>query len=195
MAARDPSLRARQPWKAVTDKDYEWLGDVISRHYRGDDTDLKLIAAGLLQAYGDFTIEEFEAAVEVFFSTAEHPKLGRPYGGACSSRWSSSCVISGETASRATSSPAAAGIHARIAEPCYGIPPEHVIGSSVALKLRARATTVTLVSRGRAGHLQRRGDEAGRHLERLGRRPILAGGNSNGDIPMLRFAPSRRTRR
>jgi hypothetical protein len=72
-------LSPRQPWKAVTDKDYAWLSAVIAKHYRGDDSDLKLMAAGLLQAYGDFTIEEYATAVKAFFETAQNPKLGRPY--------------------------------------------------------------------------------------------------------------------
>src|SRR5689334_3282840 len=39
MAQQDPSLRTRQPWKAAYEKDYAWLGDVITKHYRGDDGD------------------------------------------------------------------------------------------------------------------------------------------------------------
>src|SRR4029077_15119074 len=41
MAAKDPSLKQRQPWKAAAEKDYQWIGDVIAGHYRGDDRDLK----------------------------------------------------------------------------------------------------------------------------------------------------------
>lgn len=188
MVARDPSLRARQPWKAVTEKDYEWLGDVISRHYRGDDSDLKLMAAGLLQAYGDFTIEEFEAAAKVFFSTAEHPKLGRPYV---------RCVFQPMVellrylaASGFTSYIVSGGgrdFMRVIAEPCYGIPPEHVIGSSVALKLRDEGPTVTLVHEPELGIFNDGAMKPVAIWSAIGRRPILAGGNSNGDIPMLRF--------
>ena len=35
MAEQDQALRTRQPWKAVVEKDYRWLGDVITKHYRG----------------------------------------------------------------------------------------------------------------------------------------------------------------
>src|SRR5262245_47719170 len=37
MAEQDVSLRTQQPWKAAREKDYAWLGDVITKHYRGDD--------------------------------------------------------------------------------------------------------------------------------------------------------------
>jgi hypothetical protein len=33
-AAKDASLRDRQPWKAVWEKDYKWLSDAITKHYR-----------------------------------------------------------------------------------------------------------------------------------------------------------------
>jgi hypothetical protein len=50
MADQDPSLRDRQPWKAAYEQDYGWLGGVITRHYHGDDRELPVLAAGVLQA-------------------------------------------------------------------------------------------------------------------------------------------------
>jgi CxxC motif-containing protein (DUF1111 family) len=44
-AEADPALRDRQPWKAVHAKDQAWLGDVFTKHYEGDDTTLKEMAA------------------------------------------------------------------------------------------------------------------------------------------------------
>src|SRR5690349_23843195 len=35
-AAHDPSLRDRQPWKAVWEKNYDWLSGVITKHYQGE---------------------------------------------------------------------------------------------------------------------------------------------------------------
>jgi len=51
MADQDPGLRGRQPWKAAYDKDYGWLGDVITKHYAGDDSDVKVLL-GDLEANG-----------------------------------------------------------------------------------------------------------------------------------------------
>jgi hypothetical protein len=48
--ADDPSLRERQPWKAVVEDDHAWMAGVITKHYNGDDSELKLLAAGLLSA-------------------------------------------------------------------------------------------------------------------------------------------------
>ena len=51
MAEADPSFCDRQPWKAVVEKDFDWLGGALTKHYQGDDCDLKVMAGGLLQAY------------------------------------------------------------------------------------------------------------------------------------------------
>ncbi len=43
MAETDESLRGRQPWQAAYEKDYGWLGEAITKHYHGDDADVKLL--------------------------------------------------------------------------------------------------------------------------------------------------------
>lgn len=60
----DPTLRDRQPWKAVHEKDQAWLGDVITKHYEGDDTLLKEMGAGLLSAYAEDEAETFAGKAE-----------------------------------------------------------------------------------------------------------------------------------
>ena len=47
MAEKDATLRAKQPWKAAYEKDYGWLGNMITKHYHGDDSDIKLLIGGL----------------------------------------------------------------------------------------------------------------------------------------------------
>jgi len=188
MAARDPSLRARQPWKAVIDKDYPWIAEVITKHYRGDDSDLKLMAAGLLQAYGDTTIEEYAAAARAFFSTARHPKLARPYP---------RCVFTPMvellrylSANLFTVYIVSAGgrdFVRMISEECYGVPPERVVGSGAVLKLRDDGASVTLVHMPELELFDEGPAKAAAIWNVLGRRPILAAGNSNGDLAMLRF--------
>ena len=55
MAEQDPKLRDRQPWKAAHDRDYGWLGEVITKHYQGDDSDVKVLLGGILQAFAAWT--------------------------------------------------------------------------------------------------------------------------------------------
>ena len=72
------------------------------------------------------------------------------------------------------------------AQDLYGIPPERVIGSSNALGYDADANEISYLAKpdvfddGPAKPV--------RIWSRIGRRPTVAGGNSNGDIPMLQYA-------
>ncbi len=190
MAVSDPSLASRQPWKAVVEQEYDWLGEAITKHYGGDDSELKVIAGGLLQAYAGSTIEDFEAEVASFLSEARHPTLDRPYlqcayqpmiellhyldanGFAC-------FVASG--GSRDFMRPVTEGL--------YGIPPARVIGSTVALEYRGDGHgSGTIVHKPEVELFDDGPAKPVRIWSRTGRRPVLAGGNANGDIEMLEFA-------
>ena len=56
MADQDPALRTRQPWQAAYTREYGWLSEVITKHYHGDDSDLPVLAAGILQAFAGITV-------------------------------------------------------------------------------------------------------------------------------------------
>ena len=70
MAEQDESLREKPPWKAAYEKDYAWLGGAVDKHYAGDDSDLKVLMGGILQAYGGQTVEEFAVAASAFPSSS-----------------------------------------------------------------------------------------------------------------------------
>ena len=75
----------------------------------------------------------------------------------------------------------------------YGIPSERVIGSSNALKYLEDGDIGSVVYQAQPDVFDDGPAKPVRIWSRIGRRPIFAAGNSNGDIPMLRFAshPSR----
>ena len=52
MAEADAALRDRQPWKAAYERDYGWLGSVMTEHYAGDDTNVRTLLGGVLVAFG-----------------------------------------------------------------------------------------------------------------------------------------------
>jgi hypothetical protein len=79
MADQDPALRTRQPWQAAYTRDYGWLGEVITKHYHGDDHELPVLAAGVLQAFGGISVEDLEAQADRFLRGTQHPTLGRTY--------------------------------------------------------------------------------------------------------------------
>jgi phosphoglycolate phosphatase-like HAD superfamily hydrolase len=196
MAEHDPSLRERQPWKAVLEKDYRWLSGVIEKHYRGDDSDLKVMAGGLLQAYAGISVEDFEAAAGQFLGTAHHPRLNRPYRrctylpmvellDALDAHGFTNYIVTG--GGQDFMRPAS--------DDLYHVPPERVIGSAVALEYLDGGAASSIIRKPELGIFD---DGAAKPVQiwaRTGRRPVFACGNSNGDIPMLHFCarPPRRS--
>jgi phosphoglycolate phosphatase-like HAD superfamily hydrolase len=189
MAEEDPELRTRQPWKAAYDKDYGWLGGVITKHYHGDDRELPVLAAGLLQAFAGITVEDFEAQADTFLRDTQHPTLGRGYL-ACA--YTPMVELLGFLVANGFANYIASGggrdFMRPISQEVYGIPRDRVIGSS---------TTLAWEPDGQGGRIMRKPEmdvlddgpaKPVRIWSRVGRRPILAAGNSNGDLPMLASA-------
>jgi len=81
MAEADPSLRDRQPWKAAHGRDYAWLARVMAEHHAGDDTNVRTLGAGIVAAFANITVEDFEASSGDFLRSASHPTLGLGYLG------------------------------------------------------------------------------------------------------------------
>ena len=81
MAEREPGLAERQPWKAVLERDYAWLGGAIEKHYRGDNAELHAMVDGLLQCYVGLTTDEFARAAGDFLRSGRlAPGVGRAPG-------------------------------------------------------------------------------------------------------------------
>jgi phosphoserine phosphatase len=74
----------------------------------------------------------------------------------------------------------------------YGIPPEQVIGSAFRLQFMENNRTVSVVKLPQIQVMDDGQEKAKEIQQNIGIRPILAYGNSNGDIPMLQFATSDR---
>jgi phosphoglycolate phosphatase-like HAD superfamily hydrolase len=189
MAERDLALRDKQPWKAAYEKDYAWLSNVITKHYQGDDSDLKLMAGGLLQAYAGSTIEEYAATADQFLRSAQNPHFKRPY---LETAFRPMVELLGYLEAHGFTNYIASGgtrdFMRPITQELYGIPPERVIGSTVALEYREAGDTSTIVHKPELDIFDDGPAKPVRIWSRIGRRPILVGGNANGDIAMLTFA-------
>lgn len=189
MAAADPSLADKQPWKAVVEHDYAWLGGAMSKHYEGDDADLHQMMGGIIGAYAGTSIEEFEAAASAFMATAQHPRLDRPYR---SCTYQPMVELLGYLSAHGFTNYIASGggrdFMRVVSDELYGIPADRVIGSTVALDYRDDGDTATLVHSTRVDVFDDGEAKPVAIWNRTGRRPILVAGNSNGDVPMLHFA-------
>jgi len=74
------------------------------------------------------------------------------------------------------------------AQALYGIPPERVIGSALGLTFDESGAHPGLLYKSKVEFFDDGPEKPVRIWSRLGRRPVIAVGNSNGDIQMLRFA-------
>ena len=70
----------------------------------------------------------------------------------------------------------------------YGISRDRVIGSATTLTYTSNGAGGTITHNAEADYLDDGPQKPVRIWSRIGRRPMLAAGNSNGDIPMLEFA-------
>ena len=188
MAEADESLREKQPWKAACAKDYHWLGEVITKHYHGDDTDVKVLMAGLLQAFAGQSVEDYTEAADAFLRREKHPTLDRTFH-ACGYLPMIELLAYLE-ANGFTNYIASGGdrdFMRPVTEEIYRIPPERVIGSSNALRYLDDEHGGTVSYAAEPDVFDDGPVKPVRIWSRIGRRPILAGGNSNGDIAMLRY--------
>jgi len=188
MADADPTLRDRQPWKAAHERDYAWLGRVMAEHYAGDDTNVKTLGAGVVAAFANITVDEFEADSDRFLRTARHPTLSRGY---LECAYAPMVELLGFLRANGFANFIASGggrdFMRPISDEVYGIPREGVIGSAVALAYTPDEHGGAITRQMAADYLDD-GPEKPVHIwTRTGRRPVVAGGNSNGDVEMLQF--------
>jgi phosphoserine phosphatase len=188
-AAADGSLAGQQPYRAAAEGDLHWFSGAITKHYQGDDSDLKVLAGAVLSLHGSMSVEDHAALIAAFFAEATHPTLGRPYQRCTYAPMVEllryledhefTCyIISG--GGRDFMRPITSAI--------YGIPPERVVGSSQNLRFDGADGYGDLLIQPALDVFDDGPEKPVRIWNRIGRRPILAAGNSNGDDEMLMYA-------
>ena len=133
------------------------------------------------------TVEEYDRQVAAFFDEATHRRWASLPG----VRYAPMVELLRYLEANGFTSYIASGgdrdFMRPVAGDIYGIPPERVIGS--ALGLESAATTARRPAYKPAMDFFDDGPEKPvRIWSRIGRRPILVGGNSNGDVPMLAYS-------
>ena len=187
----DAALARRQPWKAAYEQDYAWFGDVMDEHYAGDDTQRAVLARGhARRPIAGISVDDFEAAGGPFLHSGRAPDA-RPRLPRCA--YAPMVELLRYLEANGFASYIASGggrdFMRPITQEMYGIPR----GAGDRQLDRARATTSDEPRR--HDHAQAEADvlddgpeKPVRIWSRIGRRPLLAAGNSNGDIQMLDFA-------
>jgi phosphoserine phosphatase len=178
LAPQHPEWTDREPFASLL------KGDVKKALAGGQRGLLELFMA----THTGMTSDEFERIVKDWIATAKHPQTGRLFTqmtyqpmlevlAYLRAKGFKTFIVSG------------GGIEFMRpwAEKVYGIPPEQVVGSSVKTKFELRDGSAVLV---RIPELNFNDDKGGKPVgiyEHIGRRPIAAFGNSDGDLQMLEY--------
>jgi phosphoserine phosphatase len=178
LSPEHPEWKHKQPFKAVLE------GDMKAVMAGGMHALLELIMA----THAGNTTEEFSQIVKDWLATAKHPKTKRPYTDMVYQPMLELLTYLRENGFK-TYITSGGGIEFMRpwTESIYGIPPEQVIGSSIKTKFELRDGTPVLV---RLPELNFNDDKEGKPVainQHIGRRPIAAFGNSDGDLQMLQW--------
>jgi phosphoglycolate phosphatase-like HAD superfamily hydrolase len=178
MAAEHPEWREQQPFKAILEDDREKLGK-MSLH---DVTQIVMVT------HAGMTVEEFNGQVADWLATARHPRFDQPF-----TRMAYQPMLELLEYLRAnefkTFIVSGGGIDFMrvFSEDVYGIPPEQVVGSSGVTQFELRDGDAVLVKQPEIEFVD---DKEGKPVgiyRFIGRRPIAAFGNSDGDLAMLQY--------
>ncbi|TBF26368.1 haloacid dehalogenase-like hydrolase (plasmid) [Rhizobium leguminosarum] len=178
LAPQHPEWKETQPFKAVLD------GDMKSLAASGEKGLVELI----MTTHAGMTSSDFQKIVTDWLASARDPKFKRPYTelvyqpmvellAYLRANGFKTFIVSG------------GGIEFMRpwAEKVYGVPPEQVIGSSIKTEFRMQDDTPTLYRLPEVNFID---DKAGKPVginQQIGRRPIAAFGNSDGDLEMLQW--------
>jgi hypothetical protein len=178
LAPNHPEWKERQPFKAVLENDMKALAA------SGE----KGIAEMMMTTHAGMTTEEFEKIVKDWFATAKHPRFNRPFTDLVYQPMLELLAYLRENGFK-TYIVSGGGIEFMRpwTEKVYGIPPEQVVGSSVKLKWDMRDGKPVLM---RLPEIDFIDDGPGKPVgirKFIGRRPIAAFGNSDGDHQMLQW--------
>ena len=178
LAPQHPEWKDKDPFKSIL------AGDIKTAMAGGEKAAMEMLAA----THSGMTTEEFEKIVTDWIATARHPKTGRLYTemvyqpmleplAYLRANGFKTFIVSG------------GGIEFMRpwTERVYGIPPEQVIGSSGKTKFEMGNGKPMLLKLPEVASID---DQEGKPVNinlHIGRRPIFAAGNSDGDLQMLQF--------
>ena len=178
LAPQNPGWTTEQPFKAVLD------GDLKALAASGERGLMQLVAV----THAGMTSEEFARIVSDWLARARHPRFQRPYTelvyqpmlellAYLRANGFKTFIVSG------------GGIEFMRpwTENIYGIPPEQIVGSSIKTRFEMQDGRPILF---RLPEINFIDDKAGKPIginQHIGRRPIAAFGNSDGDLEMLQY--------
>lgn len=181
LASQKPEWKNLQPFKAVLENDQTAL------KASGDDGLMQLTLA----TQAGMSTEAFQEIVLKWLDTARHPVYKRPYTELTYQPMQEVLNFLKENGYKNYIVSGAGVEFMRVwTEKTYGIPPEHVVGSSIKTKFEMRDGQPELIGMPEIQFNNNGGDKAAGIHRVIGRRPIAAFGNSDGDLQMLQWVTS-----
>jgi hypothetical protein len=182
LVRQDPSLAEKQPFKAIFENDRQAMASFSEQE----------IGEVLAATQTGTTPEEFLAVARAWLATARHPRFGRLF---------TECVYQPQLELLAylrangfkTFIVSGGGVDFMRAytDEAYGVPREQVVGSSAKTRFELQGGRAMLVKLPELNSLD---DKEGKPINinlQIGRRPLLAFGNSDGDQQMLQYTAGR----
>jgi len=178
MAPQHPQWKTEQPFKAVLENDHQALAA------SGMDGLMKIIGA----THTGITTAAFMDNAKTWLSQARHPKTGKPYTEMIfqpmlemldylrSQDFKTYIVSGGEVE-----------FMRAFAEQVYGIPSEQVIGTTFATQFQLNGNDASILRLPKLAHNDDGPGKPESIQQVIGRQPILAFGNSDGDLQMLQW--------
>lgn len=181
LAGKDPTMRQRQPFKAFLEH------DVTTLQALGKQGIVELMFA----THTGMTDEAFDDIVRGWLAKAVHPKFGRAFT-QCTYQPQLELLEYLRTNGFKTFIVSGGGIEfiRAFAEETYGVPPEQVVGSSSKLRFEVQDGRAVLMKVSALDSFDDRDAKPANIGLHIGRRPLLACGNSDGDLAMMRYAKS-----
>ncbi|WP_422925499.1 HAD family hydrolase [Singulisphaera sp. PoT] len=181
LVAKDPSLGTNPVFKAIVDNDKAAIAKFRNQE----------LAELLAATHSGMTTDEFRTTATAWLDSAQHPRFRRKFV-ECVYQPQLELLTYLRSRGFSTYMVTGGGIEfvRCVAEPLYGFPPERVIGSSSRMKFEPSGESFVLVKQPELGSFD---DGPGKPINinlHIGRRPILAFGNSDGDVPMLQYTGS-----
>ncbi len=186
LAPMHPEWTGKQPFKAAIDGDMKALAEA------GEHGLLELVMA----SHAGMTTAQFEQIVKDWLATARHPKFNRPYTelvyqpmlellAYLRANGFKTFIVSG------------GGVEfVRVwSEQVYGVPPEQVVGSTIKTRFQMRGDIPVLFRLPEITFIDDKGGKPVGINAFIGRRPIAAFGNSDGDLEMLQWTTKTAGRR
>jgi phosphoserine phosphatase len=181
MVAKDPALREKPAFAAIADRDQAAMAKLSEKD---------LIEAVFAVQVG-LTTAEYQAVAKAWFDQARHPRFQTPYTALTykpqlellaylrDAEFKTYIVSGGEVQFMRV-----------FAEQAYGVPPEQLIGTNLTTKFELRDGKGVLVAQPTLGSMDDGPGKPSNIDLRIGRQPLVAVGNSDGDLQMLQYSAS-----